>query len=269
MGYTKAPASATTLNHGDSLLQVLLDVLTPLLLPALLLPCTALVLETHAPLHPLLTAHLTESAQRPRKGEALLVAREDGRVLQHAHVHAQVVHQVPHHVVHVLAALGLGVRRLVRLVDRLRQLLARQEQLRQRHRRREHQLGARLVHGVDEGDEPPRQIPLPVRHPGHIRDDEGVIASRQLNVIRRARRPAYYLIEGEHGCLATDFGNVDVTTPDVLCLWVRWVMVRITQEAEPLLGVCAGVGVQGSVVHSARWARDLAVVGRRVKVDDM
>lgn len=77
--------------------------MTPHLLPPLPLALATQLLQPQPPLNPLLAPHLTKSGQRPGKRESLLVAREDAAILQHRHVHAQVVHQGAHGVVEVLA----------------------------------------------------------------------------------------------------------------------------------------------------------------------
>ncbi len=52
-----------------------------------------------------------------------------------------------------------------------------------------------------------------------------------------------------------------------LCSWL--VLVRVTKEAKPFLGVRIGVLVQWRVVDTRGWTGNLAVVGWRVQVDNM
>lgn len=99
----------TPRNRGNAVLclllrsQTILPPTTPNSLPALLLLQAASLLQPQASLHPLLTAHLAQPAQRACEGKALLVAAEQRGLLQHGHVHAEVVHQVAHDVVDVVA----------------------------------------------------------------------------------------------------------------------------------------------------------------------
>lgn len=86
--------------------QAVLTPPTPDPLPALLLLLSALVFHAQASLNPLLTAHLTQPTESSGKSEALLVAGKDAAVLEHVHVHAQVVHQAAHRIVDVGMLVG-------------------------------------------------------------------------------------------------------------------------------------------------------------------
>lgn len=69
--------------------------------------------------------------------------------------------------------------------------------------------------------------------------------SHQLDIIRRAGRMANQFVESEHGGRAADGGDVDIAAPDLLRLRVRRIFVGAAEEAEPFLGVGAGVRVEG------------------------
>lgn len=49
---------------------------------------------------------------------------------------------------------------------------------------------------------------------------------------------------------------------------VRRVVCEIAEVLEPLVGVAVSVGVERAVVCAGRGARDLAVVGIRVEIED-
>ena len=51
-----------------------LVIVTPDFLPILHILLASILLQPHAPLYPLLTPHLTQPGQRPRKRKRLLVA---------------------------------------------------------------------------------------------------------------------------------------------------------------------------------------------------
>lgn len=62
------------------------------------------------PLNPLQTPHLTQPTQCSRKRKPFLVTTKDTTILQHLHVHTQIIHEIPHRRVKPLAVFALGDR---------------------------------------------------------------------------------------------------------------------------------------------------------------
>jgi hypothetical protein len=62
---------------------------------------------------------------------------------------------------------------------------------------------------------------------------------------------------------------MNFSAPDSLSLGVRPVLLWITEEFEPLLGMRCRVLVEGCMVHTRRWPWNLAVICRRIEIDDM
>jgi len=62
---------------------------------------------------------------------------------------------------------------------------------------------------------------------------------------------------------------MNLATPHSLRLGSRLSLLRISKEAEPFLCVRVRMFVQWRMVDARRWAWDLSVIRRRVKVDDV
>ena len=89
--------------------------MTPYLLPGIPLLLTTQLLHAQPALDPLLAPHLAQPRQRSCKRKPFLIARKNAAVLQHCHVHAQIVHQATHCIVQILARIG-GIRNLCLLL---------------------------------------------------------------------------------------------------------------------------------------------------------
>src|ERR1700761_2510836 len=83
--------------------QTILSPPTPDALPPLLLLQPAAFLQPHPALNPLLTPHLAEPTERPGKRKPLLIPAEQRALLQHAHIHPQIVHKITHDIVNIMA----------------------------------------------------------------------------------------------------------------------------------------------------------------------
>lgn len=124
-----------------------------------------------------------------------------------------------------------------------------------------------FVARVDEGDEPPGQVSRPQVHARHVRDDERLVAPRQLDVVGRARGSADDLVERERCGFAARSRHADRPPPDHLRGWVRRIVLEVAQEPEPLLRMRLRGFVERVVVDAGGRARDLSVVCCRVETD--
>lgn len=125
-----------------------------------------------------------------------------------------------------------------------------------------------FINGVDKGDKSPGPVPFPVRHGRDVGDDECLVTSDQLQEIRSPRRPTDELVKRKHGRFAACPRHFDGSPPHAVGRSMWRVVFHITQEPKPLLGMTCRGDVQRMMKDPGRWSWNLAVIGRRVEVED-
>src|SRR5437667_8660676 len=105
-----------------------------------------------------------------------------------------------------------------------------------------------LIYRVDKRDEASSQVSRSMGHAWNFGDDESLVPSHQLEIVRRTGWPPTELSKLKQGCLSAGARHHNVATPDAVGGRTWWVILEIAQELEPIVGVGSGGLVQREMI---------------------